>query len=135
MNDIVRSLYKRIEAAFNQSDVKKYAEDHHEKWFYCLTSTKLTSNTTVIIGFNGGAKKDCPYRPQNSAEYPNKSFKDLYDMKDELGSFSRIYNCLKQYLPKEDIDNFVQTNFCFFKSNNENEISEKDIRLCIPIFE
>jgi len=66
-------------------------------------------------------------------EIPLKTFKQLYD-KNELGSFQRVYEPLKEYLKNDDIDNCVQTNFCFFRSDKENRITKEDIELSKPLF-
>lgn len=62
-----------------------------------------------------------------------ETFKQVYD-KNELGSFQRVYKPLKEYLKNNDIDNCVQTKFCFFRSARENQITNEDIELSIPLF-
>lgn len=47
----------------------------------------------------------------------------------------RIYRLLSVHLPKEDIDNCVQTNFCFFRSKKENQIKSKYLELSTPLFQ
>ena len=133
MDDLIKSLFKQIEKAFNQSDIKDYAEKHGKKWFYYLSSTRLTKNTTVIVGFNGGAKEGIPYEPLMYV--PDVTFGDLFRKGDELKSLSRIYYPLKSHLKDEDVDSFVQINFCFFRSDSESKIRKEDVELCVPIFE
>jgi hypothetical protein len=128
----LKKLFESTKMAFGKSDIKKYAEMNGHQWYYSISSTKLEKNQTVLIGYNGGAEIGVNYDPQ--LEIPPENFKDLYDKK-WLGSFVRVYTNLKTYLKNDDVDNFVQTNFCFFRSKSEGLISYHDIELCKPLFE
>ena len=41
---------------------------------------------------------------------------------------------MKEYLQNDDIDNCVQTNFCFFRSDKEDRITKDDLQLSTPLF-
>lgn len=125
------ALFQATKTAFEQSVIKRYAEDRNLQWNYSIVSTQLTQNATVIVGFNWGVEDKKKYGPQ--IEIPKDTFKELYDKK-WLGSLERIYQPFKQYLPEEDIDHFVQTNFCFFRSKKENQIKSEDLALSTPLF-
>ena len=128
----LQPLFTETKTAFDKSPIKKFATDNGLKWYYSISSTRLTINNNVIIGFNGGAAVNTVYEPQT--EEPQQNFKDLYDKK-WLGSMERIYKPLKEYLPHEDIDNCVQINFCFFRSKKESQITETDLQLTTPLFQ
>jgi hypothetical protein len=130
--DEIYALYKETGEAFEKSQIKDYAYERGLKWFYSVTATRLTTNTTAIVGFNWGAAEKCEYKPQT--EPPDCSFKNLYDKKGELGSLQKIYKSLKTWLPEEEVDNAVQTNFCFFGSRFENEITAVDLELSTSLF-
>lgn len=119
--EIFNCLLKEIAVQYNKSIIKE------KGLYYSLSSTKLKKSVPLIVGFNwGGTGKD--YMPQT--KYPTEeSFKDVTD----LGSLERTKCCFKHFY-KEGL-NAVQTNFCFFRSPNENDISNKDLNLTSPIFE
>lgn len=127
----VEQLFKDTQIAFDKAPIKKYASDKNLKWHYSISSTILKTNSILIIGFNWGASSDQKYDPQNCI--PIVNFKDLYEQKD-LGSLQRIYQPLKKYFPEDEIENCVQTNFCFFRSSEENQITFDDIELSTPLF-
>lgn len=126
-----QKLLNETQKEFDKSDIKKFAIENNVKWNYSISATPLKEGCTVLVGFNWGAGKDQVYEPQS--EMPTKSFKELYDIND-LGSFQRVYLPLKKYLPSEDIDNCVQTNFCFFRSQTEDQITEEDLKLSTVLF-
>lgn len=133
MTKDIQQLFNDTRAAFDKSPIKIFATENRLSWNYSISSTRLTFASNVIIGFNSGATDNYPYQPQT--EIPSANFKDLYDKKNELGSLQRIYEPLKQYLPREDIDNCVQTNFCFFRSKKEDQITTVDLQLSTPLFQ
>lgn len=132
MKSEIQQLFSETRKAFNKSPIKKFATNNKLNWYYSVSSTMLTADNNVIVGFNWGAEDNSDFQPQT--EIPTKNFKDLYDKKTELGSLQRIYEPLKKYFPYEDIDNCVQTNFCFFRSKDESQISEMDLQQSTPLF-
>jgi hypothetical protein len=128
----IKQLFTETRTAFEKSLIKKFATDNGLNWHYSISSTRLTTENTLIVGFNWGASDNTDYQPQT--EIPTENFRDLYDKK-WLGSLRRIYEPLKEYFPLENIDNCVQTNFCFFRSKEENQISAYDLELSIPLFQ
>lgn len=129
--DSFANLIKKTEIAFDQSDIKQLAEQQGEEWFYSISSTKLIKGTTLIIGFNWGAGLGENYSPQSSI--PSDSFRELYERR-ELGSLQRIYAPLTEYFPSEEVSSYIQTNFCFFRSKTEDQISNRDLELSLPLF-
>ncbi|HLF36264.1 MAG TPA: hypothetical protein VI583_18605, partial [Cyclobacteriaceae bacterium] len=132
-NPEIRKLLQSTKEAFEKSDIKKYAEASGNRWYYSISSTKLSKHSPLLVGFNWGAKPGLAYEPQLNV--PAVNFKELHDRKNELGPFQRAYMRLKKYLPGEDVDNFIQTNLCFFRSAQEYQLSDYDIELCKPLFE
>jgi membrane protein YdbS with pleckstrin-like domain len=128
----IQHIITETSIAFDKSPIKKFATDKGLNWYYSISSTRLTTDNNVIVGFNWGAADNFNYQPQT--EIPTENFKDLYDKK-WLGSLQRIYEPLKEYFPYEDIDNCVQTNFCFFRSKEENQITPTDLQLSTPLFQ
>lgn len=131
MNSRLLNLLDESREAFNKSDIRKFAEDNNFSWFYNICTTRITPNNILIVGFNCAAEKEKTHEPQ--LELPKESFKDLKDL-NWLGSLKRIYNPLMKYLPEENINNCIQTNICFFRSEKEKQISHKDLLLSIPLF-
>jgi len=124
-------LLKKTEIVFRKSDVyNKYKE---ENWGYSVTATYLKKKSPVIVGFNWGAGNN--WKKDNTIEaiqndYPFSPFNGLYD---ELGSFKKVVTLFHEYLPQATYG--VQTNFCFFRSQYEHQISQHDKELCAPLFE
>ena len=133
MRDIDK-LKQDTKSAFDDSEIKKLPDAHKLKWLYCISATRLSTDANVIVGFNWGAKKGDPYDYSRDDVILNYSFKDLYQKK-WLGSLHEVYPSLKMHLPNEDIDNCVHTNYCFFRSNNQSEITAKDLELSTPLFD
>ena len=129
MKDKIQTLFDDTKLAFLKSDIKKFAEANNLQWNYSISATPLTKNNTVIVGFNWGASSEGDI-PQLAP--PTRNFKSLYD---ELGSFKKVDSSLRKYFSDTEIDNCVQTNFCFFRSKEENQISDKDLELSTPLFE
>ena len=123
----IKNLFTELDDAFEQSDIKQYAEKNKFSWNYSLTSTPIYENGLLLIGFNCGAAKNYPYKKQSGL--PTENF-----LLQDLGSFRRVVPYLEKYLSTDTIAKIVQTNYCFFRSSKQNEISEKDRKLCEPIF-
>jgi len=98
MHEKIQLLFEETKQVFEKSQIKKFAERNNFSWYYSISSTRLTANNNVIVGFNGGAAKNEKYKPQESI--PKDNFKDLFDKK-WLGSLQRIYEPLKSSLPQE----------------------------------
>ncbi len=119
-------LLYSVKQAFLLSDV--YKNFKQNEWYYSVTATKLEKNKPLIVGFNWGAEKTYKYNPQ--CEYPFTLFEGLYD---ELGSLKRVIPLFHEYYTKALFG--VQTNFCFFRSKKESQISYNDLTLCKSLFE
>lgn len=119
-------LLYETKQAYLLSDVYKNFKD--KEWYYSVTATKFMKNKPLIVGFNWGAEQDYKYSPQ--CEYPFTHFEGLYD---ELGSLNRTIPFFHEYFQKALTG--MQTNFCFFRSHEEKQISFKDLGLCKPLFD
>ncbi len=127
----IQMLFETTRIAFEKAPIRKYAQANGLQWNYSISSTRLTEGTNLIVGFNWGVDPNLPHPAQT--EIPDFSFKELYDKK-ELGSLQRIYLPLKERFREEEINNSVQTNFCFFRSRVEAEITVEDLALSTPLF-
>ena len=124
-------LLYEVRQAYLLSDVYKNYKD--KEWYYSITSTRFSKNKPLIVGFNWGVdnnwiKKGNKYSPQ--CQYPFTNFEGLYD---DLGSFKRVIPFFHNYFPAALSG--TQTNFCFFRSEIDKQITKSDIELCKPIFE
>lgn len=129
--EAIKQLFLDTQLAFQKSAIKKYADANNLKWNYAISSTQLRPKANLIVGFNWGVAANEEYTSQN--EIPMETFKDLYE-KNWLDSLQRIYHPLKRYLPDDNIDHCVQTNFCFFRSKSEAQIKLVDLKLSTPLF-
>ncbi len=128
---VFTELLYEIKQVYLLSDV--YKKSKKNQWYYALSATRLAKNTPLILGFNWGvdsklAEKGLCASPQT--EYPFTYFDGLYD---ELGSFKKVVDKFHDYYT-EGLSG-VQTNYCFFRSPKEDDISAKDIEICEPIFD
>jgi hypothetical protein len=131
--DFYKSLLIKTGEAYQKSDIKNH-EANKADWAYSVTATRIEKGQPLIIGFNWGADaaweaKGNKFGPQDPDKYPIGFFKEYYD---ELGSFKRTIPYFEKYY--DDGIYAMQTNFCFFRSAQENQISQKDIELSKPLF-
>lgn len=122
MSEIIlfNKYLESIKKSYEDSDIKK------SNWYYSLSSTPLYKNAVVLCGLNWGVSKD--HKPQD--EYPSQNFLDNKD----LGSFVRIKEYINTYLPTDFHLKIVQINLCFFRSENEKQLNNKDFDLNVDIF-
>jgi len=125
-----RDLLKDTDAAFNQSDIKEYAQQNNFSWAYSVSATKIVPNNILILGFNWGAEHGYEYSPQR--ELPKCSFMEL--KQEDFGSLKRILPYLRKYIPEDKVINIGQSNYCFFRSRKESQISGNDLGLSKPLF-
>ena len=127
----LNGLLEKTKAAYDLSDIKRYCDREGHKWFYSLFATKVTENMPLIVGFNWGAAHGVSYAPQLNCSH--ESFSNLYKEK-RLGSLARIIPYLHKYMPGVSYTEMGQSNYCFFRSHQECQITEHDLELCKPIF-
>lgn len=135
MEKQLNELLKKTEEAYQKSDIAK----SNPEWKYSISATEIKEGKILLVGFNWGAEvdkngKNVKYNAQTIENIKtNKSFKNVYS---ELASFKKIYNKLLAVFPEEkDLDECIQSNFCFFRSRKEDEISFSDLQKTTPIFE
>lgn len=121
------ALLEETRIAFEQSDIKNC---QNPPWNYSITATPIKKDRLLLIGFNWGAAEGKPYSPQTAI--PQNWFMEMAGK--ELGSFSRVQSMLERHCP-DDLEEVGQTNFCFFRSANESQITQRDLELSTPLFE
>lgn len=124
----LQQLLQLVGEAYDASDVKK----NYPEWSYSLCATRIEPRAPMILGFNWGAAKGHTYTPQDSI--PPETFMDLYH-NGNLGSLRKIVRYLETYFPEDEVGRIGQSNFCFFRSKIENQISSDDLKRCLPLFE
>lgn len=134
-NELIK-LLAELGAAYLESDIQRnsYCRENNRKWAYELIQTALEENQPLIIGFNWGVDNSWDeyingneYNHQQTIE--EVKFIDIYK-----GSIERAMNMCKTYFKEIEFGKGSHSNFCFFQSAEENQISKKDIELCVPIF-
>ncbi len=128
MKTILEDLLTELERVYEKSPIRSYCLRNGHEWHYSLITTTLELYQPLIIGFNWGASQDEEYQPQSSI------FKSDFSMK-EVGSLSRIFPYCEKYFDYNFLSKASQSNYCFFRSKCESQISNQDIELCEPIFE
>lgn len=116
-------LLAETKLAYDKSDVKA---KHSESWAYSVTATRFTPGTPLIVGFNWGAGANEKYNPQDA--YPIYKFGEI----PSLGSFARTITYFEKYCP-EALQGMM-SNYCFFRSKTESQISVVDLELCKGLF-
>lgn len=124
-----------VKDAFDKSDVRRNASSQGEEWNYSICDSRIEPGNLLLVGFNGGVDKS-PMRPQKSE--PTDYFLDVYRKRPkDLGNFIRVANYLIRSTSLSEQDRLTagQINYCFFRSPQASEISDKDVLLCKPVFE
>lgn len=124
----LEKLLPKIQKIFEMSDIKRLAEKEEFSWAYSLINSTLEKGGPLIVGFNWGAEAGVVYHPE--AEIEKESFADA-----KSGSIARSARYLEKIYGSDFASRFSQTNFCFFRSKTEAQISQKDVDLCKPVFE
>lgn len=123
-------LLEKTKDVYYQSDVfKNYG---NKNWGYSVTATSFEKHAKVIVGFNWGAGKEWNVKEgSNGAQdkYPTKNFSSSYD---ELGSLKRTISFFHNYF---EIIPEVQVNYCFFRSEKEDQITSNDLKLSGGLFD
>lgn len=128
MKNALDGLLTELGQAYELSDIKQICMDEKHEWHYSLLTTTMEKNGPLVIGFNWGVSLTERYPPQLAIE------KSVFDAGD-VGSLSRIFPYCEKYFGSEFLSKTSQSNYCFFRSKTEKQISPKDIALCEPIFE
>lgn len=128
MKTIFDDLLVELGCAYEQSDIKQYCLIHGHTWHYSLITTTMQKGGPLILGFNWGASQDERYFPQTTIE--ETVFKNA-----DVGSLTRIFPYCEKYFGEDFLNKTSQSNYCFFRSKSESEITPKDIALCEPIFD
>lgn len=119
-------LLIKTKLAYESSEIKA------KGFYYSVCATPIHLRSTLILGFNWGGREQ---KAQLAENIPNVQF----NLMDTLGSMKRTINYFKKHFSEADQDgnpaNFVQSNFCFFRSPKERDISQHDINLSVPLFE
>lgn len=118
----ISELLARTANAYEASEIKS------RNLFYSVCATPIYQDSTLVLGFNWGASEGHSYEAQSKME--TKPFTQL-----DLGSLKRTLKYFYKYLPNENMDEFVQSNFCFFRSKNESDICPSDLDLTQELFE
>lgn len=128
MEAILADLLAELGQAYEQSDIRQVCLKNNREWHYSLITTTMKKGGPLILGFNWGASQDEKYLPQASIK--QTAFKS-----GDVGSLSRIFPYCEKYFGNDFLERTSQSNYCFFRSKNESEITSKDIALCEPIFD
>ncbi|MBK6446482.1 MAG: hypothetical protein IPF81_14645 [Bacteroidetes bacterium] len=119
-----KQLLKDTQAVFIKSDVQK---QYGQGWGYSVLATSIFKGTPLIVGFNWGAAKGTTYEKQS--DYPLRMFQSNYN---DLGSLKRTVHFFEEYYP--DALHGMQTNYCFFRTEKESQISQADLDSCRDLF-
>lgn len=128
MKAILSGLLNDLDKAFEDSDIKQYCLKNGHEWSCSLITTNLERERPLVLGFNWGAKNGEKYEPQSTIE--KSDFEN-----EDVGSLTRIFPYCRKYFGDDFLSKTSQSNYCFFRSKIESQISKKDMELCEPIFE
>lgn len=117
----------KLDQIYEDSDIRKTCIENNQQWGYSLVTTSMERSAPLILGFNWGAEKDYPHQNQSVVKKTNFSQQDL-------GSLKRIFPFIRQHLGEDFLAKTSQSNYCFFRSEKEDQISEADIKRCSGVF-
>jgi ribonuclease R len=121
------TLLNNVGDAYEKSEIKRKQSMLNCSWGYSLITGSCVPKAPLIIGFNWGARAGQVYKCQ---QVITPSLLEI----DDLGSLARVIPYIKEYFPGALLENMSQTNYCFFRSPKQSDISEGDLALCRPIF-
>ena len=127
MKEKLDELVKQLGPAHDASDIKRWCEEHGQTWGYSLVTSAMEKSAPLILGFNWGANKGAKYPNQESLEVKNLEIQ-------EVGSLNRIFPFVRHYFGEEYLSKASQSNYCFFRSKTESQITPADIERCRPVF-
>ena len=127
MKEKLNELLQQLGPIYDASDIKKTCEKDSLKWGYSLVTSALERSAPLILGFNWGANQNESYSNQKSVEMTNFE-------KEDVGSLTRIFPFIRNYFGEEYLSKVSQSNYVFFRSKTESQITPADIERCRPVF-
>lgn len=127
MEKKLNALLEKLDQIYEDSDIKKTCTEKNQQWGYSLVTTPMERLAPLILGFNWGAAQGQIYQNQTSIKKTN--FLD-----EDVGSLRRIFPLIRQHLGENYLARTSQSNYCFFRSATEDQISEADIKRCSGVF-
>ncbi len=136
MKEELEELLHELNQAYLKSDNinNEFCKNNNRMWGYELIQTALIENQPLILGFNWGVDNDWEDYIEGGEYQHQKEIFEQHFMEIYSGSIKRAINMVTTYFHDIDLEKGSHGNFCFFRSEKENQISQKDISLCIPIF-
>jgi hypothetical protein len=130
MQDQLQALLEKLATAFQAAPIKRFAEAQvpSKAWNYSLVTTTLERGGPLIVGFNWGAAQGEAYPPQRVISKSDYSEQDR-------ASLARLDGYCRQIFGPDFTSRVSQTNYCFFRSETQAQISDDDLKLCQPIFD
>ncbi len=130
MKDELQALLEKLATAFQDAPIKRFAEAQvpSKTWNYSLVTTTLERGQPLIVGFNWGAAQGEHHPPQQVIA------KNDYSEQDRASLARLDVYCRKIFGPAF-LSQVSQTNYCFFRSETQAQISDDDLKLCQPIFD
>jgi ribonuclease R len=118
-------IYDEIEIAYEKSDIHNFALQNAKEWYYQLSETPDFKDSLMLLGFNPKADADKRYLAQT--HLPEN------DLNKEV--WKKAIPLLETHFSEYPLDKISDTYFCPFRSEQEGQISKKDLELCLPIFQ
>ena len=126
MKEKLNELLQQLGPIYDASDIKKTCEKDSLKWGYSLVTSALERSAPLILGFNWGANQKESYANQKLVEKTNFE-------KEDVGSLTRIFPFIRNYFGEEYLSKVSQSNYVFFRSKTESQITPVDIERCRPV--
>jgi hypothetical protein len=117
MKKTLDELLIEVGNAYEQSDIRKLCLEEGYEWHYSLITTSMKPNGPLVLGFNWGASKGGVYKPQLSVNKSDFS-------REDVGSLARIFPYCEKYFGYDFLSDLSQSNYCFFRSHKEGQISD-----------
>jgi uracil-DNA glycosylase len=137
MQQELTDLLGELRTAYYESDIQhnEYCRVNNRRWAYELIQTALVEHQPFLIGFNWGVDNTWEEYINGSAYNHQESIEKLKFVDIYKGSMQRSMSMCARYFGGVDFSEVSHSNFCFFQSKKEDQITEHDINLCVPIFD
>lgn len=121
----VQHYLDRIGKACEKSSQSK----EQPQWSYSMCASRPKVNQPLIVGINWGA---------GAEEFGIQKVEEIDETIDwSRGNLGSMYNCLpylEEFFSVIDVNDFNQTNLCFFTSHDDSKLQEENYALCEGIF-
>lgn len=124
-------LLQKTKIAYKKSNIIKTTNTKNRG--YSLLATSIMKNKPLIIGFNWSKNSYSLKKIDKTGAQVEYPFRDFSMTFNQMGSLKGAFTYFEEYYPKALLG--MQSNYCFFKSEKESQITDYDLKISEQLFE